>query len=318
MMSAKSAHGFAPPRLGLPDLGPGVGLRHPHFAHILEHGAGVGWFEIIYENYIDNYGHSRYVLDQIREQCAIVMHGVSMSIGSTDPLDLTYLRKLKQLATELRAVWVSDHLCWTGVAGINTHDLLPLPLNEESLRHVIRRIHTVQDILERPLILENPSTYLQFRHSTFSEAEFLATLCAETGCGLLLDVNNVYVSAYNHGFDAVDYINTLPAGQIVQIHLAGPTDCGNYLIDTHDQPVPEAVWKLYALAMQRTGGVSTLLEWDASIPPYPVILQELEKAKAVLQGMIPQTGIHSAASGVSNPLQGLLQVAEEDLCISPR
>ncbi len=291
-------------RLGLPNLGLGVGLRNKHLNTILTQGAGVEWFEIISENFIDNYGYSRYALDQIKEQVPIVMHGVSLSIGSTDPLNFDYLAKLKSLAADIQPAWISDHLCWTGIASVNSHDLLPLPLNEESLKHVVARVAMVQDYLDRPLVLENPSTYVQFQHSTFTEWEFLAELTRQTGCGLLLDVNNVYVSAFNHQFDPETYIRNLPHDRIVQIHLAGPTDCGDYLIDTHDQPVPTAVWHLYALAQQLTGGVSTLLEWDANIPDYPELLNELRKAEQVLQGFIPQIisspGVSEAV--VSTPL----------------
>ena len=292
------------PRLGLPNLGLGVGLRNQHFTYIMEHGPGVDWFEIISENFIDNYGYSRHVLECIASQCPIVMHGVSLSIGSVDPLNFDYLSRLKALATEIQPVWISDHLCWTGVATINSHDLLPLPLNEQSFRHVADRIKIVQDYLERPLVLENPSTYLQFSQSTLTEWEFLGALTEETGCGLLLDVNNVYVSAHNHLFDAEHYIRSLPSDRIVQIHLAGPTDCGDYLIDTHVHPVPTEVWRLYAIAQELTGGVATLLEWDANIPAYPDLLAELAKAKDVLTGTIPKISV-STAEGVltlSNPL----------------
>lgn len=282
-----SARANAPARLGYPNLGLGVGLRNPHFQHIMAHGPGVDWFEIISENFIDNHGYSRHVLEHVARQVPIVMHGVALSIGSSDPLDMVYLAKLRQLAREIEPVWLSDHLCWTGVASVNSHDLLPLPLTEDSLRHVARRVHQVQDYLERPLVLENPSSYMQFRASTMPEWEFLGRLAEQTGCGLLLDVNNVYVSGFNHGFDPEDYIRQLPHRRIVQIHLAGPTDCGQYLVDTHDHPVPARVWQLYALAQQLTGGVSTLLEWDGNIPAYPDLLAELRKAPLALAGTLP-------------------------------
>jgi uncharacterized protein (UPF0276 family) len=209
------------------------------------------------------------------------MHGVSLSIGSTDPLDRDYLRKLKRLADEIHAAWVSDHLCWTGVAGLNSHDLLPLPLTEESFRHVSERVKIVQDVLERPLILENPSSYVTFACSTLSEPEFLADLCRETGCGLLLDVNNVYVSSVNHEFDPYEYLRQLPADCIVQFHLAGHTNCGTHLIDTHDGPVIDPVWDLYREAIARAEGAATLLEWDARIPDFPVLEAEIAKARTV-------------------------------------
>jgi uncharacterized protein (UPF0276 family) len=291
-----------PARLGLPNLGLGVGLRNVHFQHILAHGPQVDWFEIISENFIDHHGHARAVLDRIAAQVPVVMHGVSLSIGSSDPLDLAYLAKLRALAHDLRPAWVSDHLCWTGTASVNSHDLLPLPLDEPTLRHVSARLRQVQDFLGRPLVLENPSTYVEFAGSVMPEWEFLGRLAEDTGCGLLLDVNNVHVSATNHGFDAAAYIRNLPASHIVQIHLAGPTDCGGYLVDTHDAPVPTEVWRLYALAQQVTGGVSTLLEWDAAIPPYPDLLAELGKARAVLRGELPQMGVNAGSDALSSPL----------------
>ncbi len=268
-----------PPRLGLPNLGLGVGLRTVHFPYLLQHWPAVDWFEVISENFLDSRGRPRWVLDQVAERYPVVMHGVSLSIGSSDPLDFEYLAKLKRLATEIRAVWVSDHLCWTGVAGINTHDLLPLPLTEESLWHVAERVRVVQDFLERPLVLENPSTYVEFRESTLSEPAFLSALVAETGCGLLLDVNNVYVSSRNHEFDPREYLRNVPANAVVQMHVAGHTDCATHVIDTHDGRVVSAVWELYREADRLTGGVSTLLEWDAKIPSFPEVHAEVLKAR---------------------------------------
>lgn len=291
-------------RLGLANLGLGVGLRNQHFSYLMRNDPQVDWFEIISENFIDNFGFARHVLERLAAVRPIVMHGVSLSIGSTDPLDWNYLKELRALAEFVQPKWISDHLCWTGVANVNTHDLLPLPLTEESLRHVIARVGVVQDYLERPLVLENPSTYLEFKESTLSEWEFLSALAKETGCGLLLDVNNVYVSSHNHGFDPEHYIKSLPHSSIVQVHVAGPTDCGEYLVDTHDQPVPARVWRLYKLAQELTGGVSTLLEWDANIPDFPDLVLELKKAEAVVQGLIPETPLQQtvAAQIVSNPV----------------
>ena len=203
------------------------------------------------------------MLRQIAERYPIVMHGVSLSIGSADPLNWEYLGKLKRLAGETRAAWISDHLCWTGVGGHNSHDLLPLPLNDETLRHVVERVLTVQDFLERPFVLENPSSYITFRESTISEWDFLAQLSEQSGCGLLLDVNNVYVSCRNHDWDPQQYLAGIPAVRVVQFHLAGHTDLGTHCIDTHDGRVVDAVWDLYRQAIARTGEVSTLLEWDA-------------------------------------------------------
>jgi uncharacterized protein (UPF0276 family) len=298
------------PRLGLPNLGLGVGLRNKHFNYLLQNPAGVDWFEIISENFMDDFGFASHVLMHVRKQVPVVMHGVSLSVGSTDPINYIYLQKLKALAEVIEPEWISDHLCWTGVAYTNTHDLLPMPMTEESLDHVAERVLRIQDFLKRPLILENPSTYLQFKASTMPEWEFLLALAKETGCGLLLDVNNVFVSAHNHGYDAVKYIDSLPYEHIVQMHIAGPTDCGDLLVDTHDQPVPSAVWKLYQQAQQLTGGVSTLLEWDAKIPDYPELLEELFKAREVLKGNIPDEGVYrSPDMPVSNPVDFQLQAS---------
>ncbi len=298
------------PRLGLPNLGLGVGLRNKHFNYLLHNPAQVDWFEIISENFMDDFGFARHVLMHVRKQVPVVMHGVSLSVGSTDPINFKYLDKLKALAEVIEPAWISDHLCWTGVAYTNTHDLLPMPMTHESLTHVCERVMRIQDYLNRPLILENPSTYLQFKASTISEWGFLSSLATTTGCGLLLDVNNVFVSANNHGFSAANYINNLAHEHIVQMHIAGPTDCGDLLIDTHDQPVPSEVWKLYAQAQQLTGGVSTLLEWDAKIPDYPDLLIELYKAREVLKGNIPVQGVNrSDIQAVSNPVDFQLLAA---------
>lgn len=275
------------PRLGHENLGLGVGLRTVHFSHILEHRPEVDWFEIISENFMDSNGRPRAVLEQIAEHYPIVMHGVSLSIGSTDPLNREYLEKLKRLAEEMNARWISDHVCWTGVAGRNSHDLLPIPYNEATLSHLVERIGIVQDILERPLVLENPSSYLEFQDSTMSESEFVCRMAEEADCGLLLDVNNVYVSSVNHDFDPVAYVEAIPAERVVQCHLAGHTNCGTHLIDTHDGHVIDPVWNLFRLLHQRTGGVATLLEWDAEIPPFPVVHQEVLKARQYMDENLP-------------------------------
>jgi uncharacterized protein len=301
-------------RLGLPNLGDGVGLRGVHFGHLMHTPArdwGVGWFEIISENFIDNQGYAAHVLEAVAANRPVVMHGVSLSIGSTAPLDWSYLCKLRALAERVRPVWISDHLCWTGVSGVNTHDLLPMPLTRESFAHVAERVRAVQNYLGRPLILENPSSYLEFRASIIPEWEFLGALAEETGCGLLLDVNNVCVGATNHGFDPQTYIDNLPAERIVQIHLAGHSDCGTHLIDTHDRPVARAVWPLFARAHRRTGGVSTLLEWDAHIPPFAELLAELAKASLARDCTIPAGDPEARAveGAVSTPLEFQLNVA---------
>jgi hypothetical protein len=301
-------------RLGLPNLGDGVGLRAQHFPHLLRTPLaswGVDWFEIISENFLDNFGYAAHVLEHVAAHRPIAMHGVSLSIGSVAPLDRAYLRALRELAERVRPAWVSDHLCWTGVAGINTHDLLPLPLTEASLAHVADRVRAVQDCLDRPLILENPSTYLEFTASRMPEWEFLGRLTEMTGCGLLLDVNNVYVSSVNHGFDPGAYIEAIPAERVVQIHLAGYTDCGGYLIDTHDHPVAAPVWPLYVRAQERTGGVATLLEWDAAIPDYPDLLAELDKGRAAREGRLPAPtpSIGAQREPVSTPISHQLGYA---------
>ena len=268
-----------PPRLGHANLGVGVGLRSVHFPYILEQEPAVDWFEVISENFIDSQGRPRWVLDHVAERYPVVMHGVSLSIGSTDPLNFEYLNKLKSLAKAVDARWISDHLCWTGVAARNTHDLLPIPFTDQTLEHVVKRIHIVQDVLERPLVLENPSSYVTFTDSTMTEWEFLTRMAEDADCGLLLDVNNVYVSSVNHDFDPVEYIESVPHERVVQCHLAGHTNLGDHCIDTHDGRVIDAVWELYRQAHQLTGGVSTLLEWDAQIPSFEEVHAEALKAR---------------------------------------
>jgi len=306
------------PRLGHPNLGLGVGLRTAHFPHILNEWPAVDWFEVISENFMDSQGRPRWVLQQVAERYPTVMHGVSLSIGSTDPLDFEYLAKLKRLAAATHPRWISDHLCWTGVLGLNAHDLLPIPLNEDTLRHVVARVRTVQDFLERPLVLENPSTYVTFAASTLCEWEFLTRMADQTGCGLLLDVNNVYVSSVNHDFDPREYIANVPHQRIVQCHLAGHANCRTHLIDTHDDHVIDPVWELYRMAHRLTGGMSTLLEWDARIPAFPVVHAEVLKALQYMNDLPAAVATASpaearsaapaaermpgAARGVSNPI----------------
>ena len=302
------------PRLGNPNLGLGVGLRSTHFPYILQEQPAVDWFEIISENYIDSAGRPRYVLEQIAERYPVVMHGVSLSIGSTDPLDLEYLTKLKRLAQAVRPKWISDHLCWTGVLGTNAHDLLPIPLNQQTLRHVVERIRIVQDFLERPLVLENPSSYVTFAASTMSEWEFLNRMAAEADCGLLLDVNNVYVSSVNHDFDPVEYVRNVAHERIVQVHLAGHSNFQTHIIDTHDNHVIDPVWELYRLTHQATGGISTLLEWDARIPPFPVVHAEVLKARQYMAAEMPKAApaapVIDTQSPVPHPLSYVLTEVE--------
>ena len=266
-------------RWNLPDLGFGIGLRTVHFPHILSEHPVIDWFEILSENFMDTGGRPAYVLDQVAERYPVVMHGVSMSVGSTDPINFEYLKKLKQLARRTKARWISDHLCWTGVSGLNTHDLLPMPYTGESLRHVAERVNIIADYLERPVFLENPSTYLEFSESTWNEWDFLAELTGRSGCGLLLDVNNVYVSSFNHGFDPFEYVNRIPVDRVVQIHLAGHTHKGTHILDTHSDHVVDEVWQLYRRVYQRMGGIATLLEWDEAIPSFDTVHAEALKAK---------------------------------------
>ncbi|MDB4945628.1 MAG: hypothetical protein JWP97_5162 [Labilithrix sp.] len=254
-------------RFALPDLGIGLGLRTVHYAHILEHAPAVDWFEILSENYMQTRGRPLHFLEQIADRYPIAMHGVSLSIGGTDPLDRGYLAELKALRDRTKARWVSDHLCWTGVAGKNTHDLLPMPYTEESLRHTVGRVKQVQDVLGAPLALENPSTYLELAGNTMTEWEFLARLATEADCALLLDVNNVYVSSYNHGYDVTEYLAAIPWDRVVQLHVSGHTNHGTHIVDTHIGPVIDPVWKLLGEAHARSGA-SVLLEWDAEIPGF--------------------------------------------------
>ena len=268
---------------GFADLGIGVGLRTVHFGHILTQWPAVDWFEVLSENFMETDGRPLHVLDQVAERYPIVLHGVSLSIGSTDPLDRQYVRKLKALAERCHARWVSDHLCWTGVAGRNVHDLLPMPYTEQALRHTIKRVTQVSELLERPLILENASSYVEFASSQMPEWEFLARLSLDADCGLLLDVNNVYVSAYNHGFSPEEYIDAIPPERVVQYHVAGHTNNGTHIIDTHNDHAIDEVWELYRRAWQRTGPVSTLYEWDADIPDFDTLLSEARKAQSYQQ-----------------------------------
>lgn len=266
-------------RWNLPNLGLGMGLRPVHYPFILTNFPEVDFFEVISENFMDTGGRPLHVLDQVAEHYPIILHGVSLSIGSTDPLNMEYLRKLKALAKRVKAPWVSDHLCWTGVAGRNVHDLLPVPLTEEALGHVIARVKVVQDFLERPLILENPSNYVEFAISTMPEWEFLVRLGEAADCGFLLDVNNVYVSSFNHGFDPALYIDAIPPDRIVYHHLAGHTHKGTHILDSHSDHVIDAVWALYRRCHQRTGGRTTMVEWDEDIPAFEVVHAEVKKTR---------------------------------------
>jgi uncharacterized protein (UPF0276 family) len=266
-----------------PQLGFGIGLRADHYDDILNGPRRIDWFEAITENYIDSGGRPLSVLEQVRCDHPVALHGVGMSIGSVDPLDRVYLERLRALIAHLEPALVTDHLCWTAVGGRALYDLLPLPYTEETLTHVVARIRQVQDVLGRRILLENPSTYIQFRHSTFAEWDFLAAVAEGADCGILLDVNNVYVSARNHGFDPITYLDSMPQGRVGQIHLAGHSDMGTFLFDTHSTPVSPAVWRLYAHAIRRLGAVPTLVEWDAEIPSFDRVCLEARRAREIAE-----------------------------------
>ncbi len=262
-------------------MGYGLGLRTPYYDAILAEQPPVDWFEILSENYLVPGGKPLHYLDRIAERYPVVMHGVSMSIGSCDPLDWDYLAQLKALAQRVQPRWISDHLCWTGVGGHNLHDLMPLPYDEEAIGHVVERVQRVQDFLGRQILLENVSSYLEYRHSQMPEWEFVAAIAERADCLLLLDVNNVYVSSVNHGFDALEYLRSIPIERVRQIHLAGHRNHGDYIIDSHDQPIVEAVWDLYARALEITGPVATMIERDDNMPPFAELLAELDRVRAV-------------------------------------
>lgn len=264
----------------------GLGLRTEHYRDFAESPQRVDWLEIISENYMVAGGKPLHFLDRIRRDYPMVMHGVSLSIGSTDPVDFDYLKQLKALAARVEPAWVSDHLCWTGSGAINLHDLLPLPYTEQCLQHVADRIARTQDYLGRPLVMENASTYVAYRCDEMSEWDFIAKLVARTGCELLLDVNNVYVSSVNHGFDPRAYIDAVPAASVRQIHLAGHEDHGDYIIDTHDHPIVDPVWDLYAYTIERLGFVPTMIERDDNIPPLAELVAELDVAREVARAAL--------------------------------
>lgn len=268
-----------------PFLGFGVGLRPKHYPEVLARAQrgelAIDWFEAISENYMVAGGRPLRVLGEVRAARPLALHGVSLNLGSTDPLDSAYLRELAALAARFEPAWISDHLCWTGVAGSNLHDLLPVPLRQDSVRWMADRIAQVQDFLGRRIAVENVSSYAAFREDTMPEAEFLAAVCERADCGILLDVNNVFVSAHNHGFDPAAYLDAVPAERVFQLHLAGHSRSGALRIDSHDQAVCDEVWALYARALRRLGPVSTLIEWDDQIPEFDRLVQEVERARAV-------------------------------------
>ena len=262
-----------------PHLGHGIGLRPKHYPQVLD-GVRADWFEAVSENYMVRGGRPLAVLERVRADTPVVLHGVSLSIGSTDPVNLDYLQELRALVDRIEPAWVSDHLCWGSHGRRYAHDLLPLPYTDEALAHVVDRVRRVQDRLGRRILLENVSSYLAFTHSTMPEWTFLAAVAGRADCGILLDVNNVFVSAVNHAFRGDEYLAGLPADRIGQIHLAGHSDHGTHLLDTHDAAVSDGVWSLYRDAVRRFGPVPTLVEWDDHIPPIEEVLAEAERARA--------------------------------------
>jgi uncharacterized protein (UPF0276 family) len=268
-------------RMGLADLGVGVGLRIPHYETIFSQWPAVDWFEIISENFMVAGGRPMANLERALSRYRLVQHGVSLSIGSTDPLDRDYLARLKELRRRTESPWLSDHLCWTGAAGKNLHDLLPLPYTEEAIRHVAGRVRQVMDAIEAPFLLENVSSYLTYTQSAMTEWEFLTAVAEEADCGLLLDVNNIFVSSFNHGFDPMQYVENVPHRRVAQIHLAGHSRFERYILDTHSAPVIDEVWRLYRRAIELCGSVSTLIEWDDDIPPFETLLAEADEARTI-------------------------------------
>lgn len=261
--------------------GCGIGLRKEHHDRVLAEKPDVPFFEVVSENFMVEGGRPAHVLERVRRDYPVALHGVSMNLGSADPLDAAYLARLKALVDRIEPAVVSDHLCWTALAGQNSHDLLPLPFTEEAVRHVAAKIHRAQDVLGRRLLVENVSSYVTFRSSAMSEAEFLAAVANEADCHLLLDVNNLWVNGRNHGFDASEALRSIPAGRVRQFHLAGHADYGDVVIDTHDRPVRDEVWALYRQAVRRFGAQPTLLEWDANVPELEVLLEETRLASVV-------------------------------------
>ncbi len=266
-------------------LGFGLGLRTKHYRTILDEKPAIDWLEILTENYLVPGGKPLHFLDRICKHYPMVMHGVSLSIGSTDPLDTAYLKKVKQLADRVEARWISDHLCWTGISGTNLHDLMPVPYTDESLNHVVDRISQVQDFLGRQILIENPSSYLEYKQSTITEWEFMHEMANQADCLILLDVNNIYVSSINHSFDPIEYINAMPGDRVQQIHLAGHSNVGTHIIDTHDQAVIDPVWELYKMTIQHCGQISTMIERDDNIPPLSDLLEELDHARQISESV---------------------------------
>jgi uncharacterized protein (UPF0276 family) len=270
---------------GFTEYGIGIGLRIPHYQHILEKKPLVDWFEIISENYMIDGGRPLAILDSILEQYKVVQHGVSMYFGSAQPLNREHLRRLKALVRRTGTPWLSDHLCWGSVDGRYTHDLLPLPYTWEAIDVAAKNIRLVQDFVEVPVVLENVSSYAEFHDSEMTEWEFLTEVVERADCGILLDVNNIYVSSMNHEFDPVEYVDYIPSERVAQIHIAGHSRYERFILDTHDHPVIDPVWKLYERALGRTGPTATLLEWDDHIPPFDEVHNEALKATKFLDAV---------------------------------
>lgn len=267
-------------------FGFGLGLRTQHYNDFLDAPQPVDWLEVLSDNYMVDGGKPLAILDRIRADYPMAMHGVSLSIGAINGLNPEYLQKLKALEQRIKPMWVSDHLCWTGAHGRRLHDLMPLPFTQEAVDVVTRNVHHAQDVLQRPLVLENVSSYVEFDSSEMTEWEFLTEICEATGCKLLLDINNVYVSAFNHGFSPDDFINGVPVDSVMQFHLAGHQDHNDHLIDTHDHPVCNGVWDLYRKALQRFGDVPTMIERDDDIPPLKELIAELAIARSIAHDVL--------------------------------
>ncbi|MEI8602508.1 DUF692 domain-containing protein [Shewanella sp. PP-Sp27a-2] len=285
-------------------LGFGLGLRTQHFDAVLNTEPDIDWFEVLSENYMVAGGKPRYYLKEIGERYPLVMHGVSLSIGSTDPLNMDYLKALKQLANDVQPQWISDHICWTSIHGVNSHDLLPLPYTEETVKHAAQRIKTVQDFLGRRILMENVSSYLSYQDSSMDEWEFVNAVAEAADCLILLDINNIYVSARNHNFNPLDYLNKINPKRVQQFHLAGHSDYGDYVIDTHDHDVTSSVWDLYCAALKRFGGISTMIERDANIPEFSALETELTIARNIARDTLGEAHPLNAAKGRKNMHEG--------------
>jgi len=297
------------PRMGCPDLGVGVGLRVPHYQRVLAESPAMDFFEIISENFMVPGGKPMFHLEQVLRRYPLIQHGVSLDIGGPEALNRDYLERLKALTRRVKPAWISDHLCWCGTKSAHLHDLLPLPYTQEAIERVAERAAMVQDFLELPFALENTSSYMAYRSSEMPEWDFVAEILERANIGLLLDVNNVYVAAYNHGFDPYDYLRALPFDRVLQIHVAGHSNLGKVIIDTHKGPIIDPVWELYGAAIQMAGPVSTVIEWDDQIPTWEVLSQEAELARVLRKAALQQrqslvsVGKRPTLAGATMPLE---------------